>query len=95
MLRTLLFIHHIALCTPCIAHFDLASCLCIYARSRGAKIGNSSGTSVKGVWWSTSTKYEDTNIAFRSRQALVHLTNALIIYFEVLLYVLLDCALSL
>jgi hypothetical protein len=29
MLKLLLFIHHIALCTACIAHFDLTSYLCI------------------------------------------------------------------
>jgi hypothetical protein len=37
---------------------------------------------------------EDANI-IGSRQAPVHLINALIFYFEALLYVLLDCALSL
>jgi hypothetical protein len=37
---------------------------------------------------------EDANIV-GSRQAPVHLTNALAIYFEALFYVLLDCALSL
>jgi hypothetical protein len=37
---------------------------------------------------------EDANIV-KSRQAPVHLTNTLIFYFEALLYVLLDCALSL
>jgi hypothetical protein len=38
---------------------------------------------------------EDANIAFVSRQALMHLTIALVFYFETLLYILLDCALSL
>jgi hypothetical protein len=37
----------------------------------------------------------DANIAFGSRQAPMHLINALVFYFEALLYVLLNCALSL
>jgi hypothetical protein len=37
---------------------------------------------------------EDTNCC-GSRQAPVHLTNALVFYFEALLYILLDCTLSL
>jgi hypothetical protein len=62
---------------------------------RGAEDENSSGVSPMGVRRSTSTKCEDTNIAFGSRHALMHLTNALVFYFKALLYVLLDCALSL
>jgi hypothetical protein len=57
----------------------------IYAytgRSRGVEIENSSGASAKGVRWSTSTKCEDTNIAFGSRQAPVHITNILELYFS-------------
>jgi hypothetical protein len=94
MIRLLLFIHHIALCTPCIAHFDLASCLCIYARSRRAKIRNSSGVSAKGVWWSTSAKCEHTNIAFGSRQSPVHLTIILEFYLNLILFMILGCALG-
>jgi hypothetical protein len=30
MSRILLIMHHIALCTPCITHFDLSSYLCKY-----------------------------------------------------------------
>jgi hypothetical protein len=45
MLRLLLYMHHIALWTPCIVHFNLNSYLCIYARSCGAEIGSSNGAS--------------------------------------------------
>jgi hypothetical protein len=45
MLMLLHFMHHIALCTPCIAHFDLASCLCMYARSQRAGTQGASGAS--------------------------------------------------
>jgi hypothetical protein len=41
MFRLLLYMHHIAFCTPCIVHLNLDSYLCIYARSRGAKIRSS------------------------------------------------------
>jgi hypothetical protein len=34
----------------------------------------------KGGWWSTSAKYEDTNIAFGSRQVSVYLTTILEFY---------------
>jgi hypothetical protein len=37
----------------------------------------------------------DANIAFGSRQTPVHLTNTLVFYFKALIYILLDCALSL
>jgi hypothetical protein len=42
-----------------------------------------------------ASSYEDTNNCLGLRQAPVHLTNALVFYFEALPYVLLDCALSL
>jgi hypothetical protein len=63
-------------------------------RIRGVEDENSNGARPMGVRRSTSIKCEDTNIYFGSRQAPVHLINALIFYFEALLYVLLDCALS-
>jgi hypothetical protein len=52
--------------------------------------------SVQGVFGGPkASSCEDANIAFGSRQAPVHLTYALVFYFEALLYVLLNCALSL
>jgi hypothetical protein len=77
----LLIMHHIALCTPCIALYFSVSYLCICDRPYGAEIGSPTDSSPKGVGWSTSAKCEDTNISFGSRQASVHLTNALIFYF--------------
>jgi hypothetical protein len=44
---------------------------------------------------SQASSYEDTNNFIGSRKAPVDLTNALVFYFEALIYVLLDCALSL
>jgi hypothetical protein len=63
-------------------------------RIREGEDENSSRASSIGVRRSTSAKCEDTNIAFGSRQASVHLTNTLVFYFDALLCVLLDCALS-
>jgi hypothetical protein len=45
MLNLLLFMYHIALYTPCIAHFNLVSYLCMCDRSHEAGIGGSSGAS--------------------------------------------------
>jgi hypothetical protein len=42
-----------------------------------------------------ASSYEDTNNCLGSWQAPLDLTNALVLYFEALLYVLLNCALSL
>jgi hypothetical protein len=42
-----------------------------------------------------ATSCMDTSIDFRSRQASVHLINALIFYFKTFLYVYFDCVLSL
>jgi hypothetical protein len=81
----LLFLHHCASCIPiALHHIALGSYMLKYARlrSRRAKIRNSSGASPRRVWWSTSAKCEDTNIAFGSRQALVHLTTILELCFS-------------
>jgi hypothetical protein len=62
--------------------------------SRGAEDGNSSGASTKEYGGPRASSCDDANI-FGSRQAPVHLPNSLVFYFEGLLYVLLDYALSL
>jgi hypothetical protein len=75
MSRILLFMHHIA-SAPHALHILILSHIYAYTcRSHGAKIRNSSVASAKGVRWSTSAKCDDTNIAFKSRQASVHLTT--------------------
>jgi hypothetical protein len=69
--------------------------LCIYDRSSEPK----TKIQAEQVQWVFEgpqvSSCEDANIAFVSRQALMHLTIALVFYFETLLYILLDCALSL
>jgi hypothetical protein len=95
MFRLLLFMHHIAFSPLALHLVDLDSCMRICDISRGARTRDQKGVNPRGVERSTSAKCEDTNIAFRSRQTPVHLTNALVFYFKDLLSVLLDCALSL
>jgi hypothetical protein len=46
MIRLLMFMHHIALCTSCIAHFDLVSYLCMCDRSHGAETRGADGASL-------------------------------------------------
>jgi hypothetical protein len=75
MSRMLLFMYHIASAPHALHILILAHIYAYTGRSRGAKIGNSNEASAKVVWWSTSTKCEDTSIAFGSRQAPTHPTN--------------------
>jgi hypothetical protein len=58
MLGLLLFMHHIALCTPCIALLLVFHTRAFYGRSRGAKGENPNGASPTGVRRSTSVKWQ-------------------------------------
>jgi hypothetical protein len=95
MLRLLLFMHHIVLCTPYIALLLVSHTFAFYDRSHGAKGGNPSGASPTDVRRSTSVKWRGYYPSFGLRQVPMYLINAFVFYFEALLYVLLDCALSL
>jgi hypothetical protein len=79
MSMMLLFMHHIALCTSCIALFNCGH-LCIYARSRGAEIRISSGANPMGVQRSISVKLRVFNcghlcIYARSRGAEIKISS--------------------
>jgi hypothetical protein len=88
MIRLLQLLHHHQL-HP--IHYTICSrlMLCIYARSHEAGVRNSRGAKFGRERWSTSNKLRGYQPSFRSRQALVYLSNALVFYFEALLYTLL------
>jgi hypothetical protein len=95
MVKVLIIMHHIALCTPCIALVNGGHLL--HMRVDHEESGLE--FEAEQVQWvfrgPQASSGEDTNIAFGSRQAPVHLINALVFYFKALLYDLLDCVLSL
>jgi hypothetical protein len=78
--------HHIAFALHALHHVNLGFYMCICDRSRGAGTGDKKGANPRGVRRSTSAKCEDTNIAFGSRQALVHLSLSLsFVFLDILL----------
>jgi hypothetical protein len=74
--------HHIASAPHALHILILVDIYAYTCRSRGAEIRYSSGASAKEVWWSTSTKCEDTSIVFGSWQALMHPTNHPWLFFQ-------------
>jgi hypothetical protein len=62
MSRVLLIMHHIALCTSCIAHFYLSHLYTYSGRSCGAGTWDLRGANPRSVQRSTSVKLRDANI---------------------------------
>jgi hypothetical protein len=75
MSRILLIMHHIALCTPCIALLLVFHTCAFYDRPCRAEIRNSSVAGQKECGGPQVQSCMDTNIAIGSRQVLVHSTN--------------------
>jgi hypothetical protein len=91
----LIFMHHIVLFTPCIALFNCDNLLHMLVDHAEQKSEIQAELVQKEYGGPQAPSCMDTNLAIGSRQASVHLADALVFYFEVLFYVLLDCAISL